>query len=167
MPPRSKNGGGGCVLFFSCLSFCHSLWIFNLANNFRTVRARALIFNISISYDQIFPWFPLFFTLTLEFDPCFENFNLAITFEQWVLELWYCTWVLLVIRPFRDIIIFYTDLDLEVWPIFIMPPRSKVGGRISFSSCLSFCPPLWNFNLANNFWTVSAWAMIFHMNIPW
>ena len=26
--------------------------------------------------------------------------------------------------------------------------------------------PLWNFNLANNFWTVSARALIFHMSIP-
>ena len=31
---------------------------------------------------------------------------------------------------------------------------------------LSFCPPLWNFNLANKFWTVSARALIFHMSIP-
>ena len=34
--------------------------------------------------------------------------------------------------------------------IFFMPLRSS----------------LWNFNLANNFWTVSARALIFHMNIP-
>ena len=49
-----------------------------------------------------------------------------------------------------------------------MPPRSKIGGHIVFvlSVILSFCPPLWNFNLANNFWTVSARALIFHMNIP-
>ena len=46
-----------------------------------------------------------------------------------------------------------------------MPPRSKIWG-ILFLSCLSFCPPLWNFNLANNIWTVSARALIFHMNIP-
>ena len=31
---------------------------------------------------------------------------------------------------------------------------------------LSFCPPLLNFYLANNFWTVSARAFIFHMCIP-
>ena len=31
---------------------------------------------------------------------------------------------------------------------------------------MSFCPPLWNFNLANNFWTVSARALIFYMSIP-
>ena len=56
-----------------------------------------------------------------------------------------------------------------------MPPRSKIGGYIVFvlSVILSFCPPLWNFKLANNFWIVSARAFIFHMNIscdktfPW
>ena len=58
-----------------------------------------------------------------------------------------------------------------------MPPRLEIGGHIVFvlsvilSSCQSvillFCPPLWNFNhLANNFWTVSARALIFHMSIP-
>ena len=34
------------------------------------------------------------------------------------------------------------------------------------SVILSFCPPLWNYNLANNFWTVNARALIFHMSIP-
>ena len=33
-------------------------------------------------------------------------------------------------------------------------------------SCLAFCPPLWKFNLASNFWTVSARTLIFHMSIP-
>ena len=37
---------------------------------------------------------------------------------------------------------------------------------VCHSLILSFCPPLWNFNLANNFWTVSARALKFHMNIP-
>ena len=39
-------------------------------------------------------------------------------------------------------------------------PKIKDQGHIVF--VLS----LWNFNLANNFWTVSAKAFIFHMNIP-
>ena len=48
-----------------------------------------------------------------------------------------------------------------------MPPKSNIGGGgVLFLSCLSFCPRLWNFNRANNFWTVSASALIFHMNIP-
>ena len=44
-------------------------------------------------------------------------------------------------------------------------PRDRRSGGILFLSCLSFCPPLWNFNLPNNFWTVSARALIFHMSI--
>ena len=66
---------------------------------------------------------------------------------------------------------------------FFMPPRSKIGGHIVFvlsvilsfhsvipsfcnSVILSFRPPLWNFNLANNFWIASARVLIFYMNIP-
>ena len=44
---------------------------FNLANNFWTVSARALIFHMSIPGDKTFPYIPLFFnpvTVTLEFD---------------------------------------------------------------------------------------------------
>ena len=39
----------------------------------------------------------------------------------------------------------------------------SVGHSVILS--LSFCP-LWNFNLANKFWTVNARTLIFHMNIP-
>ena len=44
---------------------------FNLANNFRTVSARALMFHMSIPCDQGFLWVPMFYpvTLTLKFDP--------------------------------------------------------------------------------------------------
>ena len=34
-----------------------------------------------------------------------------------------------------------------------------------FLSCLSFCKSVLNFNLANNYWTVKARALIFHMSI--
>ena len=137
--PRDRRSGG--KLFLSCLSFCHSLWNFNLANDVWTVSARSLIFHMSIHCDKIFPWVPLFFTLLpwpWSLTHFFENFNLAdnfwtvsarslifhtsiscdktfpwvplfftlwpwpwslthflktitllITFEQWVLELWY------------------------------------------------------------------------------
>ena len=46
-----------------------------------------------------------------------------------------------------------------IWFIFYAPEiEDEGGGHIVFvlSVILSFCPPLWNFNLANNFWTVSA-----------
>ena len=75
-----------------------------------------------------------------------ETLTLLITFEQRVLELWYVTWIFSVIRS----IIFYpVTLTLEFDPFFE------------------------NFNLAYNFWTVGAKALIFHMNIlcdktfPW
>ena len=58
---------------------------------------------------------------------------------------------------------------------FFMPPGSKIGGHIVFvlsvfpsfhhSVILSLCHSLWNFNLANNFWTVSTRVLIFHMSI--
>ena len=55
----------------------------------------------------------------------------------------------------------------------ILCPRDGRSGGILLLFCLSFCPPLWNFNLAHNFWTASARDFIFHMSIhcdktfPW
>ena len=57
-----------------------------------------------------------FFFSRLSFCPPLWNFNPA--FEQWVLELWFFTWI------FRDntfplVSLFFTlYLDLGVWPIF-------------------------------------------------
>ena len=79
------------------------------------------------------------FLSCLSFCHHLKTLTLLITFEQWVLELWYVTWVFLVIRP----IIFYpVTLTLEFDPFFE------------------------NFNLANNFLTMSAKALIFHMSFP-
>ena len=76
--------------------------------------------------------------------PLSETLTLLITFEQRVLEHWYFTWIFPVIRPFRGYHYFWPcDLDLGVWPIFKK-----------------------NFNIAYNFWTVSARGLIFHMSIP-
>ena len=72
-------------------------------------------------------------TLTLSLTHFIKTFTFLITFEQWVLELWYFTWVFHVIRLFPGY--HYSlpcNLDLEVWPIFK------------------------NFNLGNNFWTMST-----------
>ena len=110
--PRDRWSGG--ILFLSCLLFCPPLWNFYLANNFRTVSARALIFHMSIPCDKTFPWVPLLFypvTLTLEFDSFFETQTLLIIFEQWVLELWYFIWIFHVIRPFSVCTIF--DISYE------------------------------------------------------
>ena len=72
-----------------------------------------------------------------------ETLTLLITFKQWVPELWYFTWVFIVIRPFSGTIIFNpVTLTLEFDLLFK------------------------NFNLAKIFWTVSARALIFHMSIP-
>ena len=123
---------------------------FNLAINFWTVSARALIFNMSIPCDKTFPgaqllfilwpWLPIFFypvTLTWSFTHFLKTLTLLITFEYWVLQLLYSKWVFLVIWP---------------W---------------------SLTHFLEDFNLANNFRTASARSFIFHMSIscdktfPW
>ena len=58
-------------------------------------------------------------SVILSFCPLLWNFNLLITFEQWVLVLWYFTWIFPVIRPFCGYHYFLPcDLDLGVWPIF-------------------------------------------------
>ena len=73
-----------------------------------------------------------------------KTLTLLKTFEQWVLELWYFTWVSVVIRPFCGSIIFdLVTLTLEFDLLFK------------------------NLDLANNFWIVSARALIFHMSIPY
>ena len=118
--PRDRRSGG--ILFLSCLSFCLPLWNLNLANNFWKVSARALIFHMSIPRDKTFQWVPLFFTLwpwPWSLTYFFKTLTVLITFELWVLELWYFTWVFLVIRPIRWYHNFWPcDLDLRVWPIF-------------------------------------------------
>ena len=127
MPLRSKIGG---MLFLSCLLFCHSvilsfcppLWNSNLANNFWTVSARAFLFHMNISCDYTYPWVPLFFTLwswPWSLTQFLKALTLLITFKQWVLELWYFTWIYTGIRPYRGYHYFLPcDLDLGVWPIF-------------------------------------------------
>ena len=58
--------------------------------------------NRALIFHKIFPWVPLLF-LTLWPRPWslthfFKTLTLLITFEQWVLELLYCTWAFLVTR---------------------------------------------------------------------
>ena len=117
--PEIEDRGACC---FFPVSFCPPLWNFNLANNFWTESARALIFHMRIPCDKTFPWIQLFLTLwpwPLSLTYFLKTLTLQITFEQWVLELWYFTWVFLVIRPFCWYHYFLPcDLDLRVWPIF-------------------------------------------------
>ena len=117
---------------------------------FWTVSAKALIFHMSIPGDKTFPWVPTFMTLCPWSLTClFKTLTFLVVFEQWGLELWYFTWIFLVTRPFHG--------NQHFLCIFL---------GILFLSCLSFCPPLWNFNLANTFWTVSARALKVHLSIP-
>ena len=75
-----KDLSGGTIIFYPVTFFEN----FNLAINFWTVSARALIFNMSIPCDKTFPgaqllfilwpWLPIFFLscdLDLEFYPFF------------------------------------------------------------------------------------------------
>ena len=120
---------------------------FNLANNFWTVSARALIFQMSIPYYKTFLWVPLFLRHLLwswSLTYLLKTLTLLINFKQRVLELWYFTWVLLLARPFRVYQQFWPcDLYFGVWLTFEY------------------------FNLINNIWIVSARALIIHMSIPY
>ena len=109
-------------LFFTLWPWPWSLTNFCLANNFWTVSAGALIFNMSIPCDETFLWMPLFLSLwpwPWSLTHFLKTLTLLITSEQWVLELWYFKWVFFVMRPFRGYHYFLPcDLDLGVWPIF-------------------------------------------------
>ena len=92
----------------------------NLANNFWTVSVTALIFHMNNPCDDTFPWIPLFFTLwpwPWSWTHFLKTLTLLITFKQWVLELWYFTWIFSVIRPFYYIL--PCDIDVGVWPFFL------------------------------------------------
>ena len=133
-------------MFLSCLSFCPPLWNFNLANNFWTVSARALIFHMSIVSGKTFSGLPLFLTMwawpwSLTY---FLKTLTLLVFEKWMLGLWYFTWVFVVTDPFHGNHQFWScDLDLGVWPTFRY------------------------FNLINNIWIASTRALIINTSIPW
>ena len=118
-------------------SMTHFTKNFNLTNNSRTVTLRALIFHMSIPCDKTFRWVPSFFTLwpwPWSMTHFLKILNLQITFEQWVLEFWYFTWVFLVIRPFHaHHYVWPCNLYLKVWPTFL-----KLRSRLSNSECYSF-----------------------------
>ena len=89
-----------------------------------------------------------------------------------MLELWYFTWVFLVIRPFRGYHYFWPvtltwslthflncNLANNFWTV-IRPFR---GYYYSWHCAIDLGDPFFeNFNLANNFWKVSAFL---HMSI--
>ena len=123
----------------SCMSLCNSfqnsVWNLSLAYNFSTMKAKALIFHISIPCVKAFLCEPTFYTSwswPFHFTYFLKTLTLLITFKPWVLEHWYFTWVILVTRLFSGYKHFY-----------------------SLSSTLEF-DLLENFHLAYNFLTVSA-----------
>ena len=63
---------------------------------------RTLIPYMSIQCDKTFLRVPFFYfvTLTLELAYFLKTEILFITFEQWILELWYLTWTFRMIRFF-------------------------------------------------------------------
>jgi hypothetical protein len=87
----------------------------NLGYIFWMVGIRALTFHMSIPCNKTFslrPW-PWCLTYLL------KTLILAISFERYVLGLWYFTWVFLLASPFH----WYKqirpcDLDIGVWPTY-------------------------------------------------
>ena len=143
MPLRSKIG----VILFCPV--CQSVLLFETLTLQKTFEQEVLKLDISYEY---FLWLDLSVgtiiiypvTLTLEFDPFLKILTLVITFEKWGLELRYLTWIFPVVRPFLGYHYFFYPVTLT----------------------LKFNPLFKNFNLAYNFWTVSARALIFHMSSP-
>ena len=76
--PRDRRSRG--ILILPGPSFCPALWNFNLANNFWTVSARALVFHMNITDNSVGTIFYYPVILTLEFGQFFENVNLANNF---------------------------------------------------------------------------------------
>ena len=112
-----------------------------------------------------------------------ETLTLLITFEQWVLNYWYFTWVCLVTGPFCG-----WPCNLGVWPTFenfnlvkyltfeqwmiefsyfTQVTRSFCGYQHFYpvTSTLGFHLLSKHCNLVNNFSTEKARVFIFYMNI--
>jgi hypothetical protein len=98
MPQRSKILGHIVFVLSAILSFCHPQKT-KLSYNFWMVSTRPLIVKISIPCDKTFPWVPKDFTLQ-PWSCCMtyllKTLTLAISFEWYVLGLWYFSSVFLV-----------------------------------------------------------------------
>ena len=184
MHPRSKIKGIYCFC-----PVCHSVILsssLKLLPCFWTVSARAVISDMNIPCDKTFLWDHCCWPCELDLVvwPIFRNLNIAYNF-LWVLELWHFTWVFLVTSPYHyfftlwpwpcsltnflktlTLLITFKQWVLELryftWIVQVMRPFCGYLCVYPVSLTLEFE----NFNLANNFWTVSARAFIFLMNIP-
>ena len=85
-----------------------------------------------------------FFSLFMPRRSKILSFCPPLTFEQWVLELWYSNEYSLW-------------QDLSCGYHYFLPCDLDLGFDLFFD----------NFNLANNFWTVSARSLIFQMSDSW
>ena len=139
MPPRSKIGGQIVFALSVILYFCHSVLLsetLTLLITFEQWMLELWYFTWVFLVIRSFHGYNYYFTLWPW--PGVWPIFWKITFERWALELWYFTWVFLVISPFcGHHYSLLCDLDLGVW-------------RISE-----------NFNLAYNFFTVSARTLIY------
>ena len=71
---------------------------------------------MNMPFDKTYLWVSLFFTLwhwLWSMTHFLKTLTLLITFEQWVVELWYFKWIFRVIRPFHGYHYFFT---LWRWP---------------------------------------------------
>jgi hypothetical protein len=118
---------------------------FNIGYIFWLISTKALTFHMSVSCDKTFLLVPTNMTFWPWCLNLLKTLTLAITFEWYILGLWYFTWVFLVIKPYHG----YKRFDLV-------------------TLTLVFKPLIDNFNLGYNFWMVHVYtrALIFHMSIP-
>ena len=91
-----------------CLTYF--LNTFNLVKNFWTGSASVYTYHMNICSGKVFPWVPTFFITLWPWNlTCFlKTLTFLKTFEQWVLELWYFTWIFYETRPSRI---------LTLWPL--------------------------------------------------
>ena len=183
----------GYDYFYTLWPWSWSLTFLTLPITFCTVIARALIFHMVNPCDKTFSSVSLFLTLWPEpLSPTYfqKTLTLLITFELWLLELWYFTWVFLVARPFRLYLHFWPcDLDLSLKFFYLanefLNRVLELWIRISHEyfkrQDLSMDTNIFDlvtltlefellfeiFNFVNHIWILRARALIFHMSIPW
>ena len=130
---------GAWPTFWKTFSHSKSVW---------TVSACVYAFDMIIFSGNSFPWVSTFFfnsvTLIMESYYFFKTLTFLKTFEQWVLKLWYSTWIFYetMHSPGNQ---HFWPCDLDPWPLTIF---YKTLILLIF------------------FWIVSATALEYHMNIP-
>ena len=95
---------------------------FNHGYNFWMVGITTLILHMSVHCDKIFPMIPTNLTLW-PWPWCLtylsKTLKLDISFEWYMLGLWYFSWVFLMTTPFHYYLkISLCDLDFNVWPMY-------------------------------------------------